>query len=112
MDLILDRYKSNMALIRHDSGDWNNTGDYIEGTEQQINFTGACLPLSDNDFSKNANGGYTTDDRKIYTSTQLNVGEKVIWNSNTYLVDKEKGYETIDNNFKRYFVKKVGAVSD
>lgn len=113
MDMILDELKSSVTIFTNAPGHFDrNTGQFVEGTETSKNIKAAVLPLSQNDMMRNIDGGYTADDRKIYTSEILKNGQKVLWEGNFFKIDSEINYVTIDNYFRRYFIKRVGGVSD
>lgn len=111
MDLILDEYKKTITLKEKEEGYYDrDTGRYVEGTETLVEFKGAVLPLSNDDFVKNPNAGYTSDAKKLYTSKVLENGQKVVVATEEYMVDAELKYPFIDDDFKRYYLRRVGDV--
>ena len=113
MDMILDEFKTKLQLIKVEKGQWDREeGEYIEGISTTIDFVGAVLPLSQDDFIKNPDGGFTRNDKKLYTGIKLTNGQEVIWNNSNWKIDSDLDYEYIDVDFKRYLMRKLGVVSD
>ena len=113
MDMILDEYKTTYQLSIKTEGQWDReTGVFVEGEEILEENIGAILPLSQDDFVKNQDGTYTRDDKKLYTSKDIINGQTVKWNGYDYKVNSDLDYSYIDPDFKRYFLKRVGATSD
>jgi hypothetical protein len=113
MDMILDEYKTTLQVIEITKGYWDRTtGEYVEGAKTEVDFIGAVLPISQDDFRKNPDGGYTREDRKVYTNKDLTNGQVIVWNNFKWNAESDLDYSYIDPDFKRYFMRRVGKVSD
>lgn len=113
MDMILDEYKTSLSTLVESQGYWDrDTGEYVEGVTTEEDFIGGVLPLSQDDFVKNPSGGYTRQDRKLYTSKKLLGNQVVVWNNFKWEIENIGDYDYIDADFKRYFMRRVGRVSD
>lgn len=112
MRVILNRFKTDLQAIFKEEGYYDDYGDYIEGTTTTKTFKGAVLPLSEDDFIKNPDSGYTKDDRKIYTELMLENGQTIIWKGKPWTIEGDLDYDYINPTFKRYYITKRGGISD
>lgn len=71
----------------------NDVGKWIDGTKVTRDTGGIVLPLSNDDLKYEANGRYTSKDRKVYTLEPLKKGEKLVYNGQSYTFDESKDYE-------------------
>lgn len=111
MDMILDEYKHPLKAVVVEKGYYDrDTGKYVDGTKTEKDFIGAILPLSQDDFIKNPDGGYTRDDKKMYTAEDFKNGQTIYFNNTVYNIDSDMDYNYIDSDFKRYFLKRVGDI--
>lgn len=90
--------------------DYENGGVWVPGAETSTSFTGVVLPLTNEDLQYYEAGTFTTEDRKIYTTTQLTIGQKVQRNGLEYEVKEEKDYSPHIGGYI-YFAKRVSEVS-
>lgn len=113
MDLILNRFKKDFEYKEITEGSYDNNGDYIVGTETTIPFKGAMLPISEKDMQYLPDGFYGVSDQKLYTSVALRDNTKIkdIVTEEEYTIYAFKGYNIINQTFKRYFMKKVVKVN-
>lgn len=112
LNVILERFKANIKALYKTKGDYNESGEYIEGTTEEINFRGAILPLSEDDFVRNPDAGYTRHDRKLYTAQELKNGQTVVWDNANWTIEGDLDYSYINKIFKRYYMVRRGDISD
>lgn len=113
MDMILEEYKTELTHIKHEAGHYDrNTGKFVQGGEVITPFVGAILPLNTNEIVRNPEGAYSRDDRKLYTSLIFEKGETIVWGDKSYTIQESKTYEVIDEEYKKYYLKRVGVASE
>lgn len=88
-------------------GRYNEVGKWIPGSKTARETGGIVLPLSNDELKYEANGVYTSLDRKIYTTEPLVKGEKLVYNGQSFTVDANKDYEAYADVYM-YFAKGVG----
>jgi hypothetical protein len=88
-------------------GQRNEVGKWIEGTETPRDSGGIVLPLTNDELKHEANGTYTTKDRKIYTIEPLTKGQRLEYKNQSYTIDQYKDYEAYADVYI-YFAKGVG----
>lgn len=96
--------------LRHDKGsiDYTNGGQYTPGTIESIPFSGAVLPLTDEDLRYAPQGTYSADARKLYTDGYLlKVGAQVDVDGIVYTVTGSRDYGHI-GTLKRYIIERKG----
>lgn len=114
MDMILDSFKRDLVCGEKTDGHYDrNTGKWIEGTNMQVKFKGAILPLTERDLKYLEEGAYTLNVVKLYTD--------ILLKNNTYVTDIETsekykitggiGYNQIHRNFKRYFMQRIDDIN-
>lgn len=113
MKLILERFKKEFSYEEISPGYYNDDGEYVEGQKNSYLFKGALLPLSEKDLQFLEDGSYSIDDQKLYTDLEIKSNTIItdVENSNTYKVYALRGYNIIDKDFKRYFMKRVDAIN-
>lgn len=113
MDVILNSFKKDFICDIVSEGNYNEVGDYIPGTSKTILFKGAMLPLSERDMKFLPDGVYGISDQKLYTDIALldNTEIKDIQTKEEYTVYAFKGYNIIDPDFKRYFMKRIDDIN-
>lgn len=113
MDMLLDEYKTDLTVLSTGAGYWDReTGEFVKGALEEKPFIGAILPLSQDDYVKNADGGYSRKDRKLYTSESLLEKQEVVWDNHRWQIESVNNYDYIDPDFKRYFMRRVGKIDD
>lgn len=105
-----------IAVVQGEKVFDRNTGKWIQGTPQDIDFEGGIFPLTSRDLNQlqvTADGIFTVNDKKLYTTyadktfdnkTQIKDGDK------TYQVYVVKDYDIINPDFRQYFIKKIDKV--
>lgn len=81
-------------------------GKWVPGAEVPRTIGAIILPLSDDELAKEANGRYTSKDRKLYTKEPFKKGQKVERKGQEYIIDGEKDYSDYADVFI-YFAKGV-----
>ena len=103
-----------MYLIVKTGGgyDSENGGQWIDGTPAQTKFSGALLPLSEEDLQRMPQGEYTTNQKKIYTNgfSLADGAEVIASDGHRYTVKRELQYGML-HQMKRYLVERKGAAS-
>lgn len=102
----VDEFKVDFTVYDQQDGYYNNEGKWIEGVETPRAMNGIILPLSNDELRFEANGAYTRKDRKVYTTTPLEMGQKLDCNNQTFTVDSEKPYNEYADVYI-YFAKGV-----
>lgn len=75
-------------------GAYNGAGKYVQhGFNEPVDGGGIVLPLGEDDKHFIDNGTYTAHDRKIYTLKPLEIGARITYNGNQYIIDRYKDYE-------------------
>lgn len=87
-------------------------GQWVGGTSTQQKFSGALLPLSEEDLQYMPQGEYTTNQKKIYTNdfSLPNGAEVKASDGHTYTVKRELEYGML-HPMKRYLVERKGVAS-
>ena len=96
--------------LRRDKGsiDYANGGQYTPGATESIPFSGAVLPLTDEDLRYAPQGTYSADARKLYTDGYLlKVGAQVDVDGIAYTVTGTRDYGHIET-LKRYIIERKG----
>lgn len=111
--MILDSFKKDLSTKITNEGYYDrDTGEYIEGKEEVINFKGAILPLSERDLKFLEDGAYSVDDVKLYTDKEFKSNTVILDGEKQYKIYAIRDYETINPNFKRYFMKRIDSIND
>lgn len=88
------------------AGHYDNAGDWIPGGTEPKPMDGIILPLSDDDFKREANGTYTSQDRKIYVISPLPMATIIEYKGERFTIDGSKPYEDYADVYI-YFAKGV-----
>lgn len=108
---LIQKHSQPFKIINSEGGRWNDeSGEWESGEESPIDGSGVILPLSSEDLKFGDGGTYTADDRKIFTSNKLTIGQFVEIKEKRYRVASAKDYEDYAGIFI-YFVKRVGESS-
>ncbi|APC82245.1 hypothetical protein NPD12_3776 (plasmid) [Clostridium botulinum] len=108
MNMVLDSLKKDLVTKIVTEGYYDrDTGEYIEGKEEVINFKGAILPLSERDLKFLEDGTYSVDDIKLYTNKILKSNTIVHDGDKQYKIYSIIDYGIINEDFKRYYMKRV-----
>ena len=101
--------KAPVTIKRYGQGhyDYENGGVWVKGEEEIIDIEGAVVPLSNSDLNYGEGGTYSSEDRKIYTYTEIGLGSKVTHKEKEYTVQEGKDYTDFDNGLNLYFMKRV-----
>lgn len=114
MPKIPDAVMDDMYLIVTAGGGYSseNGGQWTGDTTTQQKFSGALLPLSEEDLQRMPQGEYTTNQKKIYTNGfSLADGAEVIASDGyKYAVKRELEYGML-SHMKRYLVERKGVAS-
>lgn len=82
-------------------------GAYVPGTpSQEAPLHCAIVPMSSREVY-DTNGRYTTNDRTVYTQTQLNIKDTISYRNVTYSVEEQTDYSM----YADFFMYKCKAVS-
>lgn len=84
--------------------DADNGNKWVEGTPTTTTTGGVILPLSADDLKNEANGTYTTKDRKIHTTDTYKIGDVITYDGQSYKIHQDKGYNPYTDT-QTYFVK-------
>jgi hypothetical protein len=88
----VNEFKVSFTAYVESEGHWNDAGDWVEGGETPVSMVGILLPLTENDLQYAENGTYSVKDKKIYTTEQLELGQKVEYKGSSYTVQNFKDY--------------------
>lgn len=96
-------------IIRDMEGyyDYSNGGVWVDGIPYEIILEGAVVPLSNEDLKYDENGTYSSEDRKLYTYTEVAKGEKIRHKDLIYTVQEKKDYTDFDLDLNIYFMKRA-----
>ena len=104
----IEEFKVSFSSINESQGAYNDAGKWIPGQPAETPMSGIILPLSTDELRRDVNGTYTAQDRKVYTTTPLKIGQKIKYNGDTFQVDEEKPYQDYADVFI-YYAKGVKA---
>lgn len=104
----VDEFKVSFTAIDELDGHYNNQGKWIEGGKTNRSMEGIILPLTSDDLKHEANGTYTTKDRKIYTVEPLKHGQEIEHKEQRFTIDSEKPYNDYADVYI-YFAKGVSS---
>lgn len=108
---LISRYsKFPVFLLREAEGYFNYEagGVWTPGIVEEISIKGAVVPLSNSDLKYDEGGSYSIGDYKLYTYTDIALGEKVRCKDKEYTVQEKKDYSDFDIGLNIYFIKRVG----
>jgi len=89
----VDEFKvSFIASYQQSEGQWNDEGDYVPGSTIPVYMDGILLPLTQNDLKYSEAGTYSTQDKKMYTQEQLEIGQTITYKHITYTIQSFKDY--------------------
>jgi hypothetical protein len=120
-DLFLPEMEQSLiAVVQGERVSNNDTGEWENGTPQNINFTGVILPLTSRDLNQlqtTGSGQFSINDKKLYTTysdtfkveTKINAGKDKNGNDIIYQVYVIKDYGIV-SNLRRYYIKKIEKV--
>jgi hypothetical protein len=111
LDRILEKYKKDLILITKGTKTFNrDKGIYEYSGDIETAFRGAILPLSEKDLKAISEGGYSIDDRKLYTNIDLESNSKIMDGDKIYSVYAVRNYDIVDPSFERYYMKRVDSI--
>ncbi|WP_026702859.1 hypothetical protein [Salibacterium aidingense] len=102
MDFIV--LKEGERILDPETGKYR-TPELVEETVQ-----GIILPLNDDEMKYGEAGTYTVQDRKVYVSFPMKVGQQIKYKDNRYTIRAEKDYGDLADVYI-YFAKRVGETS-
>lgn len=103
----IDEFKVDFIIHTEEPGHYDDNGKWIPGgTLSPITMQGIILPLSNDELKYETDGTYTAKDRKIYTTTPLQRGQKLEYEGDSFTIDSNKPYEAYADVFI-YFAKGV-----
>lgn len=73
-------------------GEWDDNGDWIGGGEREVQSGGIILPLSEDDLKYAEAGTYSEKDKKLYVTSELKTGNKVLYKNDKYTIQNFKDY--------------------
>ena len=74
-------------------GYWKTNGDWIPaGRLVPVDLIGIILPLTEDDIRYSENGTYSAKDRKVYTTSNLENGQRIKYKGITYTIQNFKDY--------------------
>lgn len=78
-------------------------GQYSKGGETRTPSGGIVLPLSEDELRRQDNGGYTSKDRKVYTTEELPIGAVIERESGErFTIERAKDYSDYADVFIYY----------
>lgn len=106
----VNEWKVSFTVLLPPTADtYSDSGKLIKGVQPPAeDRTGIILPLSNNELRKADNGTYTEYDRKIYVNSPLLMGTKIVYQGETYEIDRalpQNAYTDVC----RYYAKGKGA---
>ena len=107
--LIKKYSKFPVTFKKHGQGyyDYKNGGVWVKGPEEIIEIEGAIVPLSNAELNYDGGGSYSSEDRKLYTYTNISLNTKVTHKEREYTVNESKDYTDFDDGLNVYFMKRV-----
>lgn len=72
------------------------------GEERREGFTGALMPLSQDDINRQSDGNYTEKDRKLLTTYKLDTGVYIEKNGERYKISGESPYSEFTDVYIYY----------
>ncbi|MGP1567976.1 MAG: hypothetical protein ACTTHM_04610 [Peptoanaerobacter stomatis] len=84
--------------------DYENGGEYVQGTITKKEFEGAIVPLSYQELKYEENGRYKSEDRKLYCYKHFEIGDKIEHKKHIFTIDKKKDYSDFDENLHIYYL--------
>lgn len=73
-------------------GHWEDNGDWVPGGESKVPMVGIILPLTQDDLRYEENGTFSVKDKKIYTTEELAIGQKLEYKDDVYTIQNFKDY--------------------
>lgn len=106
---LIEEHSTQFTVIIETEGhyDQDNGGIWVPGTGQEITLDGAILPLSSDELRHDANGTYTTADRKIFVYTELKKGQRINHKGKEYTIHEDKDYSSQSGVYV-YYAKRAG----
>ncbi|QOS97554.1 hypothetical protein JNUCC42_13230 [Brevibacterium sp. JNUCC-42] len=101
---MLHRYSVPCSLVRK-NGQWNEDGEFKKQPTDPISLQLAILPI-DAKMMQLAGGRYTMEDKAIYSTQPLIIGDQIKYKGGTFTIDHEVDYSEYAD-FKKYMVKRV-----
>lgn len=102
----VDEFAVDFVTLEPTPGYHNDAGTWVPGEKIRKAKSGIILPLSNDDFKREANGTYTSQDRKIYVVDPMAMGTVIEYKGETFTVDGSKPYEDYADVYI-YFAKGV-----
>lgn len=102
----VDEFKVPFIAHISEKGVYDEAGDWIPGGTAEKAMNGIILPLSDDDFKREGNGSYTSQDRKIYIVEPLPMGTVIEYKGERFTIDGSKPYDDYADVYI-YFAKGV-----
>jgi hypothetical protein len=109
-NLIKKYSKTPVYLLEQTEGhyDYSQGGIWVPGTITEVEKQGAVLPLTNEDLKYDEGGTYTTQDKKLYTYNDFEVGSKIKHKDLEYTIQEKQGYEEFDNGLNIYWCRRAG----
>lgn len=88
-----------IAFIGETEGHYKPGGIWVPAQTVEVAVHGVFLPFTEDDLRYSGAGTYTTQDRKLYTLTELEEGKKIKYKGITYTVQGFKDYTDYADTF-------------
>ena len=104
----VEEFKVPFIAYEKREGYWADNADWVPvGQLFPINLIGIILPLTEDDIRYSESGTYSAKDRKVYTTSNLENGQRIKYKGITYTIQSLKDYsEYTDVNI--YFARWAG----
>ncbi|MDQ0299641.1 hypothetical protein J2S78_002061 [Salibacterium salarium] len=105
------RYLVDFTVLQEGEQVFNQeTGLYESSDPVEEPVQGIILPLNNDEMKYGEVGTYTVQDRKVYVSFPLKVGQQIKYKDDRYTIRAEKDYGDLADVYI-YFAKRVGESS-
>ncbi|MEH6943390.1 hypothetical protein [Bacillus sp. JJ722] len=86
----VDEFYVPFTYIKQSEGYWTDSGDWVEGSKTPVSTGGIVLPLSEDDLKYSEAGTYSEKDKKVYVTTELKIGNTVLYKDDEYTIQNFK----------------------
>lgn len=105
---LIDSHSTNFELVTFTDGNHDDEGEWVNGTEEVIEVTGAIISVK-NSVVFNSGGKITHSDRKLYVTFEIPDGAKVRYKNKEYAVTSDRELIGEYADFNSYILKYVSA---
>ena len=110
--MFLKRYEQPLVIKNKTDGYYNDSGQWIPGTNANVNIRCPVVPMSNDDLVSAEGGQYTSNDRKIFVHQELELGQDIETDNKTYKVHAEKDYSQHATGLRMYVIVRRGESGD